>query len=49
MHEPALREHEMTEAEGGTCPVPAWALRPLAFALPALGVFAVVWFIFLRG
>lgn len=48
MREHTPHEDSMTEAEGGKCPVPEWALRPLAFALPALGVIAVLWFIFLR-
>lgn len=46
MREPVTFEDGM--GDGGKCPVPGWVLRPLALALPALGIVAVLWFLFLR-
>ncbi len=50
MHEPAINDESVFEgeAEGGRCPVPEWALRPLAFALPVIAAIVFVWFLFLR-
>ncbi|MHB8645114.1 MAG: hypothetical protein ACYDAR_04920 [Thermomicrobiales bacterium] len=33
------------EHDGGRCPVPAWALRPLAMLLPLLALAAILWFV----
>jgi hypothetical protein len=33
------------EQDAARCPIPAWALRPLAILLPLLVVAAVVWLI----
>lgn len=30
------------------CPVPEWALRPLAVALPVIAVLVVLWFVLHR-
>ena len=49
MREEALYEtHESDGTDGGRCPVPEWALRPLAFALPVIAVLVVLWLVLHR-
>ncbi len=33
------------EQDGARCPIPTWALRPLAILLPLLALAALLWFI----
>lgn len=33
------------EQDGSRCPIPAWALRPLAILLPVIVLAAILWFI----
>ncbi|HEY8291876.1 MAG TPA: hypothetical protein VIG44_05285 [Thermomicrobiales bacterium] len=32
------------EQDGARCPIPAWALRPLAILLPLLALATILWF-----
>ncbi|MCA1668026.1 MAG: hypothetical protein LC793_11670 [Thermomicrobia bacterium] len=33
------------EHEGARCPIPVWALRPLAILLPLLALATIFWFL----
>lgn len=49
MRDEALYEApESDENDGGQCPVPEWALRPLAFALPVIAVLVALWLVLHR-
>jgi len=34
------------EQDGARCPIPAWALRPLAILLPLAALAAILWLAF---
>jgi len=46
--EAALEEYNGDERASTGCPVPEWALRPLAVALPVVGVCAALWLVLHR-
>ncbi len=33
------------EQDGARCPIPVWALRPLAVLLPLITLAAILWFV----
>jgi len=39
----SLPDHEQ---DGARCPIPAWALRPLAILLPLAAIAVMLWLVF---
>ncbi len=46
--EAAIEEYDGDERTGAGCPVPEWALRPLAVVLPVVGLCVALWLVLHR-